>query len=691
MVGRVAAERPGAARRWRPDIQGLRAVAVLLVVAYHAGVPGLGGGYVGVDVFFVISGFLITGQLVRSRERRGRVDFAGFYLGRIRRLLPSAAVVIVATLVAGRILLSPFQIRSLLKDALAAVFYVVNYRFAFQGTVYQEVATAPSAFQHLWSLAVEEQFYLLWPALIALCAWKARRHSRAVLGAVLAALAATSLALSVALTAANPSLAYFSLQTRAWEFCAGAGVALAAGPLARLPRRVAAVLSWAGLSGIVVAGTVYGAGTPFPGIAALLPVAATATVIAAGCPPDAATSPGAEQVLGWRPAQWLGELSYPWYLWHWPLIVLVPEAVGHPLAWPALAALSVGALGLAFVTLHLVERPIRNARSWGAWVFRRPAWGGAGLWTALALTVLAVSLSLPSLNIGTNRRVTATATPTTLPKLLEKALTTTKAPKDLTPKLSTAGDDTPISTRDGSSCYAQLLVVTQPSCVYGDPSGSKTVALIGDSHAQQWLPALDVYAKARDLKIVSWTKAACSLADLKEANTTLKREFKECDQWRTITMRRVLALHPALVVVSQSDNIPARQYTNAQWSSATAKMMTTFAKSGLKSVYILDTPLATTDIPTCVSEHLDNVESCVRPNNRTKYQYAGRHSAVKDALADAHIPTVEPLDWMCTPTACPVIVDGVLVYRDSSHLTATYSRFLAPLMAEVLKAGGLST
>jgi peptidoglycan/LPS O-acetylase OafA/YrhL len=673
-------------RRWRPDIQGLRALAVLLVVLYHAGVPGITGGYAGVDVFFVISGFLITSQLVRAHERTGRVGFGAFYAGRIRRLLPSAAVVIVATTILGALVLSPFEVRSLLKDALAATFYVINYRFAFQGTVYQEFASAPSALQHLWSLAVEEQFYIIWPALIALCALAGRRRFRGVLAVTLAVGGAISLGLSIAMTPGDPSMAYFSLQTRAWEFCAGAGVALATGSLGRMPRSVAEVLSWGGFVGIVVAALAYNAGTAFPGSAALLPVLATAAVIAAGCHASAGLSSGAERILGRRPAQWLGGLSYQWYLWHWPLVVLVPDAIGHPLRWPALTAVSIGALGVSVIVHYAVERPIRKLR-------RRPAVAAGGaLATATVAAVAVLALSLPNLAIGARHRVIhPTASYARLQVLLRKGLEVRSVPKNLAPILSDAVNDEPISTTDGSNCYAEPLVIAQSSCVYGDPHGSKTIALVGDSHAQQWLPALDEYAKKHDLKIVSWTKSACSLADLEEYNTTLHREYKECDAWRKITIARTVKLHASLTVVSQSNNVPDPKYSSAQWAEATVKMMDTFKDAGMKTVYILDTPLAKSVVPDCVAAHLHSVEDCVQKNTRSKYQFPGREASIASALRKAHIPSVQPVHWLCTPTACPVIVDDILVYRDLTHLTATYSRFLTPLVATaVLRAGGLS-
>ena len=316
--------------RFRADVEGLRAVAVLAVVVYHAGLSQVGGGFVGVDVFYVLSGFLITGLLWEELQTTAGLRLGAFYGRRARRLLPAAVLVLMVTLVASWVWLSPLQARGAARDAAAAALYVANYRFALQRTDYLADAS-PSPLQHYWSLGVEEQFYLLWPVLLLVVFVAGRRlrtPSSAGAVAVLALAGAGSLALSLRLTAVSEPWAFFSLPTRAWELAAGGLVALSASTLRRLPGVAAATLGWLGLEAIAWSMTRFSAATPFPGIAALLPVGGTAAVLAAGC---AAPRLGPGRVLGWRPLQAGGKLSYSWYLWHWPPLILAPAVAGHPL------------------------------------------------------------------------------------------------------------------------------------------------------------------------------------------------------------------------------------------------------------------------------------------------------------------------------------------------------------------------
>ncbi|TQC44644.1 acyltransferase, partial [Rhodococcus sp. WS4] len=278
---------------FRPDIEGLRAVAVLAVVLFHVGVPGIDGGFAGVDVFFVVSGFLITGLLWRDVASAGRVRLARFYGARARRLLPAGCVVLVATAIGAAILLPPLQARQVLGDGIASALYVGNYRFALHGTDYLAADTPPSPFQHYWSLGVEEQFYLLWPALIIGVAWLVRRRTRHTDSdtppsatpylVLLAVVAAVSFAVSLDWTRTLPPWAFFSLPARAWELAAGGLVALSIRHWRRLPSVVAAAAGWLGLALIVAACIRLGETTPYPGTAALLPVVGTVLVIGAGC------------------------------------------------------------------------------------------------------------------------------------------------------------------------------------------------------------------------------------------------------------------------------------------------------------------------------------------------------------------------------------------------------------------------
>ncbi|MGH3634277.1 MAG: acyltransferase family protein, partial [Mycobacterium sp.] len=323
---------------FRQDIEGLRAVAVVAVVLFHADVPGVGGGFIGVDVFFVISGFLITRLLWREVSTAGTVRLGRFYGARARRLLPASAAVGVVTAIGSAVLLPPLQVRTVIGDGIASALYVGNYRFVLQLRNYFDAFSPPSPFQHYWSLGVEEQFYLVWPALIIGTAWLircVRRRTRSEPASsetpylvVLALVAAVSFALSLAVTYVVPSVAFFSLPTRAWQLAIGGLVALTAGQWRRLPATSAVIVGWAGLALILLACTLLSATTPYPGTAALLPVLGTALVIGAGC---ASAPQGCGRVLGLSPMRAVGRVSYSWYLWHWPVLLLAPPLLGHSL------------------------------------------------------------------------------------------------------------------------------------------------------------------------------------------------------------------------------------------------------------------------------------------------------------------------------------------------------------------------
>ncbi|WP_155766298.1 acyltransferase family protein, partial [Mycobacterium colombiense] len=326
-------ERRTSRNGFRPDIEGLRAVAVIAVVLYHAGIPGVTGGYIGVDVFFVISGFLITGLLFREASTTNTVALGRFYGARARRLLPAAAIVGTITAIGAAAALPPLQARSVFLDGIASALYVGNYRFALRGTDYL-ASDAPSPFQHYWSLGVEEQFYLVWPVLIIAVAWSVRRirllrgaETRATpYAVVLAVLAAASLTAGALWTRTSPSWAFFSLPTRAWELAAGGLVALSLQQWRRLSLRTASIAGGGGLALILLTCTQLNSHTPYPGTEALLPVLGTALIIGGG----AVTGGLGVGRLLCRPAmRAIGRISYSWYLWHWPVLLLMPALLGE--------------------------------------------------------------------------------------------------------------------------------------------------------------------------------------------------------------------------------------------------------------------------------------------------------------------------------------------------------------------------
>ena len=357
---------------FRGDIQGLRAVAVLTVIAAHAGVSFLPGGYVGVDVFFVISGFLITQILLREAVHSGGVSLVGFYARRARRILPAAGVVLVVTLVASLIWMSVLEAIDLAKDALWSAAFAANIRFAQEGVDYFAADEAPSPIQHFWSLAVEEQFYLVWPLLVALCFWSVagRGHQPGIavraLVVLILTMGAVSLVWSVVRTGAEPGLAYFSSLTRAWELAVGAGVALAVHAGRTLRNRAAnEVLAWAGLAAVGVACVAYDETTSFPGYAALLPVLGSGAAIWSGAGRTAEVRTCAARLLSLAPSmRHVGNWSYSLYLWHWPMLIVPATVLGRDLTSGETLLAMAAVLPLSALTYRLVETPFRTGTAW---------------------------------------------------------------------------------------------------------------------------------------------------------------------------------------------------------------------------------------------------------------------------------------------------------------------------------------
>ena len=371
----------GAKGGFRADVQALRAVAVLLVVLYHAHVPGLTGGYIGVDVFFVISGFLITGLLVREQERTGRISILKFYGRRMRRIMPAAALVLIATVVASYHWLGFIRGAYIAEDAEWSSVFLANFHFAAVGSDYLHAQSAASTLRHFWSLAVEEQFYVVWPALFLVLGLITKSVKNKIIPVAL--IVAGSYVLSILYTAQNATDAYFSPFTRACELGAGALLALLASQTARLPQRVGVMLSLGGMAGILAIAFTFTDDTPFPGSMVALPVLATCAVLAGG---GVIGETRLNTVYDFKPVQLIGLWSYSLYLWHWPVLTIAEQRLGHvPSAW-ARVLLVVGATVLAAATYYLIENPIRN---WS--LLRRRAIVSVAMGLLLIVAVIAVS------------------------------------------------------------------------------------------------------------------------------------------------------------------------------------------------------------------------------------------------------------------------------------------------------------
>lgn len=697
---------------FRPDLEGLRGVAILLVLLYHARAPLVHGGFIGVDVFFVLSGFLITGIIVRELMGTGRLSLSGFYARRARRLLPAAALVLVVTMFVSAIVLPPLRVPGVAADTISAALYVSNIRFAVQATDYLGSELAQSPVLHFWSLSVEEQFYIFWPTLLAVAAGATFLRSRPDSGIrrlaiVLAAVLVGSLGLSIWLTGANQPWAFFSLPTRAWELALGGLLALP-GAARWVPARAAAPAGWIGLALIVVAGVAFDTSVAFPGIAALVPTVGAALVIAAGlaATPAGASRYAAARVLGLTPIRFLGLISYSLYLWHWPILALPEAAAGEALRWPVRLALVGLAIVAATATQRWVEDPIRRGRFIGLRTRRSLALAGllsvavVAMTASLGFAAGAVSSSGPAVG-GDVTSVALPADPTPTPGASPPArpngsrspgatptpavtlppLAAAPVPADLVPSLATASDDLPVIYADG--CHLDVPSVTPGECVFGEAASDVTVVLFGDSHAAQWFPALERLATERGWRLVSMTKSACATADIDIWSEIVKRTYDECGRWREAALRRIATERPDLVVVSDSSGykamvdgvaVPVAKVRD-RWDAASGRTLERLATLARHVVVIGDTPRAQADPPVCLSANLDDATACAIPfAAAVNPGWTAGEAAVAARSGAAFI---DPTPWVCRTDPCPAVIGRLLVFRDQHHLTATYARALA--------------
>jgi peptidoglycan/LPS O-acetylase OafA/YrhL len=684
---------------FRSDIQGLRAVAVSLVLFYHLWPNRLTGGFVGVDVFLVISGFLITSHLLTHPPRRGR-DLAAFWGRRIRRLLPASMLVLAVTLVASRVVAPETQWGTTAREVVASALYVENWRLASTAVDYLAAENAASPVQHFWSLSVEEQFYLIWPVLVLLLARLALGRGWRIASTVLVGVGVVvgiSLAYSVHATATEPASAYFVTPTRIWELGVGALLAAAvvrAGSLDdgrtdpwRASAAIRSVLAWAGFAAIAVSALTYTGATAFPGWRALLPVLGAASVIAAHSISGAA-SPGL--VLGLRPVQWLGDVSYSVYLWHWPMVVLVPFVSGGHLGRLDKALIVVVTLLLAWGTKRFVEDTFRRAAP-GASPVRPFRWAVAGM--ALVAVLGAAQVGEVNQRQEADEQALAQAVAGDDPCFGAAALAAgaAKCPA------SSSGPVVPTpaqAPQDKSDAYADDCWVYPPfrgmkSCTFGDPAGTVSVALVGNSHAGHWLPALQEIATQQHLKVTTFMASECTAtatavewdADAKQAG---------CLAWTQRVLAATTGGQFDLVVTAERNGHPAvgktLQSSGDAWRAGYRHVLKAWADGGTPVLVVHDTPFPARTItspPECVAQHPESLQACSAPRDR----WVPRdplYAAARE-LRRPEMSTVDLTDRICTASRCSAVVGGVLVYFDGSHLTATYSRTLAPYLAGAVR------
>ena len=665
--------------RFRGDIEGLRAVAVGLVLWYHAGLPWISGGFAGVDVFFVISGFLITSQLVREVERSGTVSLPRFYARRAKRLFPAAFTVLAATAALVWLVFPKTTWRDFGGDIAASAAYLINWRLADRSVDYLAEDVGASPVQHFWSLAVEEQYYIIWPLLILALALLIRRYrlrTRSVLAVALTALILLpSLAWSVYLTGADPARSYFVTTTRLWELAIGALVAIAATAAPRIPRAVAIALGWAGLALITTGALTQSTATPWPGTAAAVPTLGAAAVILAGF---AAGPNGPTRILGTRPMVWVGGLSYSLYLWHWPLVVAAEEIR------PGSTLAPIAAVLLAFLPSwaanRWIENPIRHAPLFA--IRARPALAlGLSLSRAGVVAGLAVAWSTPTVR---------TADPALVPGGSVLGVNSPdpakvdQTPAAMTPEPVDATSDVPEAYAQNCQVGAEETDVR--SCTFGVQNGSTTVALVGDSKILQWLPALEEIGQDKGWKVVTWTRSACPFSAT--LATPGDSAAHRCRDWGEELIDRLTgADRPDLVITSAVRSSGMRSAgepgTSKELADGYVEYWNRLHESGVPVLALSDTPQPGREIYECVAENPDTYMTDCQGKGGDGLGTPALRSAAEQAAGTSWFD-VTP--WICPGGTCWPVIGDVLVYRQGSHVTATYARTLAPVLERPVTA-----
>ena len=682
----------------RKDIQGLRAVAVVLVVLAHTGVPYVSGGYIGVDVFFVVSGFLITQILLREASLTGSVSLVRFYARRARRILPASTLVLIVTSAVAALTLSATRAQEVVEDVLWSSVFAANIHFARLDTDYFAMDRAISPAQHYWSLAVEEQFYLVLPLLVLVVVVTGRRmlaagrrfSGRWVTGVIVGLLSAASLAWAIVDTPVSPATAYFSSFTRGWELGAGVLLALVVPRLADLGRRPRVVLGAGGLAAILVAAVAYDEGTLFPGYAALLPVLGSVAVLAAGVEED---GQGVARVLTWRPVTWIGDLSYSIYLWHWPALVLgAPLLTGDDPEWLEKTVLVGIVVALSMLSYHLVEQPFRRGRVPGArGRFALVLWPvsvGAVVVATLGVTQYKAQLLEERTEVAERyyddlgMSVSGASPGVPVPLLVEQSI-----------QLADEGAPIhfPLDNYDGLredhwakkyDCYATFRDTTAPPCELGDTDSDLTVAALGDSHMGMWLPALDAIGQTDGFRVVPFVKWACPSIDV--PTTPGRGAPGACEEFREWTQVQVEELEPDVIILSnrvlppnldtdESEQVPV-------WEEGLRSTLATMSELAPQVRVFGDVARVDIDPGECLSQNDSTMATCTR--DASLRSVVGIVST-RDVARDLEVPFVNVSPLTCFEQRCPLVVDRTVVYRDDNHISVTWAMRLVDELREL--------
>jgi peptidoglycan/LPS O-acetylase OafA/YrhL len=684
--------------RTRLDIQGLRAVAVVLVVLAHVGVPGLPGGFIGVDVFFVVSGFLITGLLLREWEATGRIRLGAFFARRARRILPLATLVLVATAGYAAATLPASRVDELATDARWSALFLANVHFAQVDGDYFAQDRATSPVQHFWSLGVEEQFYLVWPALLVLvlvAAGLARRRAGTVpVAAVLVVIWCASYAWCV-LESGRPA-AYYGALPRAWELATGAVLALAVPLLLRLKGWARTVLAAAGVAAVGLTAARYDDGSAGPEL--LLPVAGAAALLAAGTVVHDARLPLACRPLTWPGMVRLGDRSYSLYLWHWPVVVLVIPALGLGAVTDAVVALAITAC-LAEVGFRLVETPFRRGRVPG---FRgRPA---LSLWPVTVLLVggsclLAESWAAagleerrqesqryyaehPTAMAGPARQLAPQPVRAALAEAIRLADAGAPIPNELVNEKGLRNDH----WQTWFDCYAGWDQVAVRLCPLGDRHAARTMVVHGDSQAGMLLPALDLVGRDSGLRVIALVKLGCAPYAVDQLHVAVGERYLACDHFREWAQARIRELKPDVLVlgargmwaVDTTDGTPAQE----SWSTGVQTTLRELTARTDHVVVMAGLGALAVSPRDCLTDAQAVLATCTTPEDE---RILMANDLTRAAAARAGATYADLTTLACLRHRCPLVAERIVLYRDPAHLTKSWVRRVAWELAGLMK------
>lgn len=680
----------------RHDIQGLRALAVLLVIADHA-FAWPKGGFIGVDVFFVLSGFLMTSILFRELQNTGGIKFFAFYRRRIRRLIPAAAAVIGATVVASYFLFASGRFQSVLWDAASAFGFVSNWRFASLQTDYFNQGSATSPLQHFWSLSVEEQYYLIWPlALLALFVLAYKSSMRRVIVAVITlAITLLMFVMALTLTAQDPGTAYFITPARLWELSLGGVIALSMPLFDRVGAGLRPVLMMIGFAGILAAAFITPNTAGFPAPWSALAVLSTAMILAFPWQPSrlANLNPLTNRVSGY-----IGDISYSLYLWHFPAIILIAEAFrglpGEGTPIPAVIAV-IAAFGLAALSYQFIEEPVRKSswlepgRSRTEDSRRRTRIIAVTALAALTCVTVFAALTInrpgPAMAQNGTGTTTTTDTPTSAPTGATATLQTniaTALKATSWPELSTDPGNPQVIDLDPRFDKCSSFNYKAADCTWGDPNAPKTAVLVGDSIAAAYLPGLAQVLGQGEWKLASAALYACPYIDLDLGDNAAKAKF--CADRKQTETDLVNTLKPDLLIVSntymRNTDANGASTSIAQWEKAYDSQLAKLDGSYKEMVFLAPPPYSA-NLETCYSPRT-SPSACITSVSKSDYKTSMK--MIDRVMTKHNGSLLKNTDWYCVDNRCPAFVGNNLVKHDTWHPSAEYVLSLVPVMQEAL-------